>query len=577
MNICLVSRELYPFQKAGIGVYVHNLSKSLVENGNKVFIITSKSNQVECALSEYYQEPSINIIGIDLETESKIIDDFILAYSMSVYHHLKKLTKEEEISLVEFADYFGEGFYPLLYKRVRGEFENIPFVVKLHAPTYECNIANQLVTPESRLTLQEDFVIKNVDYIYSISNFMRNTISARLKRNDIDIVYNMIDTPEPGSIELGEELLFQNKYVLFVGRLEELKGIDIFIKSVLQVINENDTDVNFVIIGRDILNQKSNRMMKDEMLDLIPSQLKHRFIWKSPMAREQLMNYYRHAYASIFPSRFEGFGNVCVEAMRMGSPVIVSTNTALMEIIKDKYGVSFINGDSKDLANKINWLLKNEQYRDELSKLSKERSKFFSIDHLYPAQIEYYEKIINDFKSGPIAHSIEIQEIVILECIERINHLFKEGSRVTEQHIIDYTKLDEENKRLIGEWEKNKEYIELLREQIKKMEQENIRVLNEWDKLVLQKKESEREYEIQIGDMREKITKYLQELEDIKLTLMNKQTLIEELTNKNVEQYQTMQELTNKNDEQCRNIEELKRMLRSRKFLIKQIIRKREY
>lgn len=571
MNICLVSRELYPFQKAGIGVYVHNLTNSLSKNGHRVFIITSKSNQVECAHSGYYRESNVNIIGVDIEEESLIIDDFSLAYSLGVYNQLKKLTTEKKINLIEFADYFGEGFYSLLYKRVRDEFRNIPFVLKLHTPTYECNIANQLIEIENRLTMQEDFVIKNMDYIYAISSFMKDTIAARFDRNDIDVVYNMIETPSP-SVNSIDSISQLRKFILYVGRLEERKGIDIFVKAALQTINENP-DVSFIIIGQDILNQKSNRMMKEELLELIPSNLQHHFSWKSPMAQEELMNYYRHAYVSVFPSRFEGFGNVCVEAMRMGSPVIVSTNTALMEIIKDKYGVSFINGDSKDLANKINWLLKNEQYRDELSKLSKERSKFFSIDHLYPAQIEYYEKIINDFKSGPIAHSIEIQEIVILECIERINHLFKEGSRVTEQHIIDYTKLDEENKRLIGEWEKNKEYIELLREQIKKMEQENIRVLNEWEKLVLQKKE----YEIQIGDMREKITKYLQELEDIKLTLMNKQTLIEELTNKNVEQYQTMQELTNKNDEQCRNIEELKRMLRSRKFLIKQIIRKREY
>ncbi|MBG9735029.1 glycosyltransferase [Paenibacillus alvei] len=568
MNICLVSRELYPFQKAGIGVYVHNLTKSLVKNGNKVFIITSKSNQIECALSKHYQEPNINIIGIDLEKESSIIDDFSLAYSLGVYHQLKKLTKEEKISLIEFADYFGEGFYSLLYKRVRDEFSNIPFVVKLHAPTYECNIANQLCTPETRLTLQEDFVIKNVDYIYAISNFMKNTISTRLERNDIDVVYNMIDTPEPGAIEIGEEQLLQNKYVLFVGRLEELKGIDIFVRAALQVLNDND--VNFVVVGRDIKNQNSNKMMKDEMLEIIPGELHHRFIWKSPMAQEELMNYYRHAYVSVFPSRFEGFGNVCVEAMRAGSPVIVSNNTALVEIIGKDYGVSFNNGDARDLAHKINFMLENERYRNELSKRSEERSKCFSIDDLYPAQIEYYEKIINEFKNVPKKKLEGLQEIIILECTDRIKYLLQESLRVTKQHRIDYTKIEEENNRLIGEWDKNKEYIELLRNELIKLEQENSRLLKEWEKLVLQKNELIKEYELQIGNIKGKMNNHLQELEDTKLLLMNKQTLLDELTYKN-------EELTNKNDEQCRNIEELRQMLQSRKFLIKQIIRKREY
>ncbi|MFW5437701.1 glycosyltransferase [Paenibacillus apiarius] len=576
MNICLVSRELYPFQKAGIGVYVHNLTKSLAKNDHRIFIITSKSNQVECDQGEYYQEPNINIIGV--EEESLIIGDFSLAYSLGVYHQLKRLTTKEEISLIEFADYFGEGFYSLLYKRVRGEFRNIPFVVKLHTPTYECNIANQLGEPENRLTFQEDFVIRNVEYIYSISYFMKDTITTRLNRKDIDVVYNMIGTPSPYSVESGDDLLQQSKFILYVGRLEERKGIDIFIRAALQIIDENDTDVNFIVIGRDILNQKSNRMMKEELLELIPSNLQHRFSWKAPMAQEELMNYYQHAYVSVFPSRFEGFGNVCVEAMRMGSPVIVSNNTALVEIIGKEYGVSFINGDYLDLYNKINYLLKNEHYRDKLSNLSKERSNYFSIDYLYPNQIEYYEKIINHFKSAPQKISKEIQEIIMLENIDRIHYLFQENSRVTQQKIIDYTKLDEENNRLIGEWGKNKEYIELLRDQILKMEQENKRVLNEWEKLVSKNNETTRHYENQLDVLRgneqlliEKMNKQIHELRNLKeqidnfkITLVDKQTQIAELTQKNDEKHQI--------------IDEMKQQMRSRRFLIKQIMsRKREY
>lgn len=575
MNICLVSRELYPFQKAGIGVYVHNLTNSLSKNGHRVFVITSKNNQVECAHSGYYRESNINIIGIDIEEEALIIDDFSLAYSLSVYHQLKKLTTEEEINLIEFADYFGEGFYSLLYKRVRNEFRNIPFVLKLHTPTYECNIANQLKEKENRLTKQEDFVIRNVDYVYAISSFMKETISARFDRKDIEVVYNMIEIPSPSFIS-SESKSQLSKFILYVGRLEERKGIDIFVKSALQIIKEHP-DVSFIIIGQDILNQSSNRMMKEELLELIPSNMQHHFTWKPPMSQEDLMNYYRNAYVSVFPSRFEGFGNVCVEAMRMGSPVIVSNNTALTEIIEGNYGVSFDNGDARDLANQINYLLKNEHYRDELSKLSEERSKCFSGGSLYPIQIEYYGKIINDFKSAVKTSSNEIQEFIIPECIDRIKYLLKESSRVAEQHGIDYMNLENENNRLIREWEKNKEYIELLRDELLKMKQENSRVLNEWEKLVLQRSEQVREYEIQLGDIRGQLDNHLQELEEVKESLKNKQTMVDDLTDKNDEQCKIIEDLKNKNDEQYRNIEKLKKMLQSRKFLIKQIIRKREY
>ncbi|MFC3846901.1 glycosyltransferase family 4 protein, partial [Paenibacillus sp. MAH-36] len=290
-----------------------------------------------------------------------IFEDYNYAYSFGVYNQLKRLIDENEINLVQFSDFFGEAFFSILYKKNRFEFNQVPFIVKLHAPTYECNVANHVEMPENLITQQEDYTINNAEFVCAISYFMKDTVAKRLQRTDIQVLYNIIDMPEYINLF---ELNVNQKYVLYVGRLQELKGVDLFVKAAVEYLRNNNDDISFVIIGQDMLNHRSNKMMKEELVEFIPKELQEKFIWKTPMPQEDLFNFYKNAYVSVFPSRFEGFGNVCVEAMQMGSPVIVSNDTGMLEIIdNENYGISFNNGDYFDLYKKITVLLEDKNLR----------------------------------------------------------------------------------------------------------------------------------------------------------------------------------------------------------------------
>ncbi|MDU0203695.1 glycosyltransferase [Paenibacillus sp. PFR10] len=503
MNICLVSRELYPFQKAGIGVYIHNLIKALLMYGHKVYVITSEENRIN-----YYRDLNNNtnvvVLGVEIGEKELIFEDYNYAYSFGVYNQLKRLIDENEINLVQFSDFFGEAFFSILYKKNRFEFNQVPFIVKLHAPTYECNVANHVEMPENLITQQEDYTINNAEFVCAISYFMKDTVAKRLQRTDIQVLYNIIDMPEYINLF---ELNVNQKYVLYVGRLQELKGVDLFVKAAVEYLRNNNDDISFVIIGQDMLNHRSNKMMKEELVEFIPKELQEKFIWKTPMPQEDLFNFYKNAYVSVFPSRFEGFGNVCVEAMQMGSPVIVSNDTGMLEIIdNENYGISFNNGDYFDLYKKITVLLEDKNLRDRYRSLSLVRAKDFSLANIYPTLINYYESVLEQFKNENLNNKENIIEHFSLKNIDRMKKFSTENKRIikewnklaeTNKLLIDEaSKYNEENKRVLSEWEFGNKVNEELKNQNQNLIEENQRMNQQWE-------EKFQQYEIESNKIRE--------------------------------------------------------------------------
>jgi len=462
VNICLVSRELYPFQKAGIGVYVYNLSKTLAQHGHRVFIVTSKDNQTKYSCTEFGDQ-NITVLGVDVFSELRLFEEFNFMYSYGVYCVLVKLIEEVTIDIIEFADYFGESFFSVLYKKVTGKLLGIPFVMKLHTPTFECNVHNGLLEPANVMTQQEDFAIQKIDYVYAISDFMKYTIETRLQRDDIEVLYNMIEIFRDNRMDKSDEII-KDRYVLYVGRLEDRKGIDILIKAAVKLLNSVTKNIKFIIIGKDVISGKSYKTVKSEMIEIIPDSLQPYFEWKDPLGHDELKKYYQNALVSVFPSRFEGFGNVCVEAMGMGSPVIVANKTAMIEIIDDgKFGISFENGCVDDLFEKLVHILNNEEDRLKLGELAKERAVYFSPINLYPEQMKFYNKIVEDYRTKEVDKNNPILEAVIIENLNKIQTLIQENQRISdsweeianvnEMHVNEIKALNSECNRIIVEWE----------------------------------------------------------------------------------------------------------------------------
>lgn len=567
MNICLVSRELYPYQKAGIAVYVSNLRNMLVKNGHRVYIVTSKENTDKMKYSE-----DISYIGVDPYEYGENFRDFSLAYSYSVYRTLKKLSENVTLDIIEFSDYGGEGYFSILFNRVENIFSESALVMKLHTPTYECNIANEIENECIDIICQEDYAIKHIDNLYAISKTMSNSISNRLSRDDIEVIYNPINLIESNK-ESDYEVL-SDDFFLFVGRIEKRKGVDYFIDAAIKLI-DNGARYSFVIIGNDTHTADGKKSFKNYLVERIPANYSNRFVWMNSVSQSELMKYYSKAVCSVFPSRYEGFGNVCVEAMLCGSPVIVSSNTGMEEIVNyGEYGLVFENGNVGDLFDKMTDIINDLSLKSNFGLKSKIRSSDFSLENLYEKQIDYYsncrkksDEYMLDFEEKNMVYYVnksitsanEIRNMH--DQITLLSKQLQENKDISDSYLNECKLVTSESNRLMSEIiEVNRINSELTKD-FQRCSDENSRLIIEWEKmkdLLTQFKSDYEKLQDKTTFIEEKnytLNNYCNEINEESNTLRNNISILEEKSNSLQNELNVM-----------------KKQLCSKKFLLKRLL-----
>ncbi|WP_230077156.1 glycosyltransferase family 4 protein [Brevibacillus sedimenti] len=82
---------------------------------------------------------------------------------------------------------------------------------------------------------------------------------------------------------------------------------------------------------------------------------------------------FRMAAAAVFPSLYEPFGIVALEAMALGTPVIVADTGGLREIVRHgENGLTFYTGNANSLADQLCWLLHCPDERERLVRTARE-------------------------------------------------------------------------------------------------------------------------------------------------------------------------------------------------------------
>jgi D-inositol-3-phosphate glycosyltransferase len=183
--------------------------------------------------------------------------------------------------------------------------------------------------------------------------------------------------------------------VLFVGRIEPLKGVDTLIRAMALLAYECPTWVSrlsLAIIGGD---PNTNENAEMERLKAMHAELKLGDLVVFLGAKDQntLQYYYNAAEAVVMPSHYESFGMVALEAMACGTPVIASDVGGLSHLVRDgETGFHVPNGDHVALASTLARLLQDEALRRKLGEQATYWAHNYRWDKVAARVLEVYRQ-----------------------------------------------------------------------------------------------------------------------------------------------------------------------------------------
>ena len=156
------------------------------------------------------------------------------------------------------------------------------------------------------------YLLENVDKIIFISKWIKQRFFKDLpilSDNKTQIIYHSID-PMKRDIK-------KNKQIIFVGKLNESKGYDLYCKSMFKVLDENKDWIAFSI-------------GEEKRFHNYPTHNRHKNLGQ--ISHKKVMNYLSKSEIAIIPSRWEEpFGRTALEASSRGCATIISTAGGLTE------------------------------------------------------------------------------------------------------------------------------------------------------------------------------------------------------------------------------------------------------
>ena len=181
----------------------------------------------------------------------------------------------------------------------------------------------------------------------------------------------------------------EEPYLLFVGQFSPMKGVDVLLSAHHILRSTYGLDIPLVLVG--------TRHSRELGLDSANSNV----IVLTDVPHSDVMDVWKHARIGVVPSTApEGFGQVAVEALAMGTPVVVAGHGGLVDIVEDGVeGVYFEPGNAEDLAAKLAGLWNDDEGIREMSEAGPRKASRFTVSAVMPQMMEVFERTIRGGKS----------------------------------------------------------------------------------------------------------------------------------------------------------------------------------
>ena len=251
------------------------------------------------------------------------------------------------------------------------------------------------------------YALKNVDALTAIAPSTRqDLLEIGVDGNRIVDIPNGAELSKFGTREkdIREILMIPKgvKIILSVGRYHIKKGYKYLIQAMAHVVKEYQ-NVRCLIMGKGLERLESlideHNLKKYIVLVKEQSFRNSKVIDLAKVPNDTLLSAYTSSDIYVSSSLIEGFALVAVEAMAAGLPIVATNVPGNKDAVKDgENGLLVESKDAKQMANKIICLLRDEELRRKLSKMSKNMAQQYDWRLIAQRYLDVYTKVIDKTK-----------------------------------------------------------------------------------------------------------------------------------------------------------------------------------
>jgi UDP-glucose:(heptosyl)LPS alpha-1,3-glucosyltransferase len=201
------------------------------------------------------------------------------------------------------------------------------------------------------------------------------------------VVYNGINLESNGNPEkIKQEFnITDEKILLYVGSGFKRKGVEEFLRLVAKLNTQN---IKAFIIGK----EKNLKFYQDLAVNL---GIQNKVIWTG--ARSDVNNFYALSDIFLFPTHYEPFSNVVLEAMSYNNVVFTTKQNGASEILDNEF---IMQSPDEDISHKIDELLQNPVKLQHIQEENYQKVQQFSIEHNAKQTLEIITKVLKSVNTN---------------------------------------------------------------------------------------------------------------------------------------------------------------------------------
>ncbi len=399
-RVLMLGWEFPPFKSGGLGTACYGLTKGLARQGVHVTFVMPVAP--EGAKAEFVKLLGANQFGKNIkvlqipstlapyQTADQYAEDYAPlstkgVYGRNIYQEARRfarvsriIAKKESHDVIHAHDWmtYDAGIEA---RKVSGK----PLVVHIHATEFDRTGDH----PNTYISNIEYKGLKEADLIVANSNFTKQNVMKHYKipENKIRVVHWGIEEDDPAyHLNYRSAMNKKGKVVLFLGRITIQKGPDYFIE-VAKKVHDFEPNTLFVIAGDgDMMPRIINRAHELGIADKV--------IFTGFLQGAEVHKAFQMADLYVMPSVSEPFGLVALESLKNKTPIIVSKQSGVSEVLKNCLKADFWDIDR--MTDMIVNVLRNQPLHDELKEWGHKEVQKFNLDEPARKVHDVYKEVI---------------------------------------------------------------------------------------------------------------------------------------------------------------------------------------